>query len=127
MADRRPRGPVEPHRTDHRDGQSDRRDRTSLGRSRTASCTIPVRELLADPGSDDGLKLAAVAALLTVCRLLVVFDDFEQNLTSGGHGFLDPVIDDVITDLADAAQTGALLITSRYPLPGPDRFLADVL
>src|ERR1022692_1186501 len=86
-----------------------------------------VRELLADPGSDDGLKLAAVAALLTVCRLLVVFDDFEQNLTSGGHGFLDPVIDDVITDLADAAQTGALLITSRYPLPGPDRFLADVL
>src|ERR1022692_27117 len=72
-----------------------------------------VRDLLADRDSDDGPKLAAVATLLTVCRLLVVFDDFEQNLTPGGHGFLDPVIDDVITDLAEAAQTGALLLTSR--------------
>ena len=27
-----------------------------------------VRELLADPGSDDGPKRAAVATLLTVCR-----------------------------------------------------------
>ena len=32
----------------------------------------------------------------------------------------------MITALADAAETGALLITCRYPLPGPDRFLAQI-
>ena len=32
----------------------------------------------------------------------------------------------MITALADAAETGALLVTCRYPLPGPDRFLARI-
>ena len=82
--------------------------------------------LLTDPGIDDGPKLAAVAGLLAGCRLLVVFDDFEQNLTPGGQEFLDPAISEVMTALADAAQAGALLVTCRYPLPGPDRFLAEV-
>ena len=82
--------------------------------------------LLTDPGSDDGPKLAVIAALLARQRLLVVFDDFEQNLAPGGDGFLDPASDEVITGLADAAGQGALLVTCRYPLPGPDRFLAQV-
>ena len=81
---------------------------------------------LADPGTDDGPKLAAIIGLLASQRLLVVFDDFEQNLTPGGDAFLDPAIDEVITGLADAAETGALLVTCRYPLPGPDRFLVQV-
>jgi hypothetical protein len=83
-------------------------------------------EWLADRAGDDGPKLAAVASLLAGQRLLVVFDDFEQNLTPGGDAFLDPAIDEVITALADAAGTGALLVTCRYPLPGPDRFLVQV-
>ena len=82
-------------------------------------------EELAAPG-DDGPKLAVVAGLLAEDRLLVVFDDFEQNLTPGGEEFLDPAFDDILTALADAAGTGALLVTSRYPLPGPDRFLARI-
>ena len=81
---------------------------------------------LADAGIDDGPKLAAVAGLLQSCRLLVLFDDFEQNLTPGGQDFLDPAAGEVITALADAAGTGALLVTCRYPLPGPDRFLAEI-
>ena len=56
----------------------------------------------------------------------MVFDDFEQNLSTGGDAFLDPAIDEVISGLADAAGPGALLVTCRYPLPGPDRFLAPV-
>ena len=48
---------------------------------------------LADPGTDDGPKLAAVTGLLASQRLLVVFDDFEQNLTPGGDAFLDPAIE----------------------------------
>ena len=82
--------------------------------------------LLADPGVDDGPKLAAVAGLLGSCRLLVLFDDFEQNLSQGGQEFLDPAANEVITALADVAETGTLLITCRYPLPGPDRFLAEI-
>ena len=64
--------------------------------------------------------------LLRTQQLLVAFDDFEQNLSPGGETFLDPAIDDMLTALADAAQTGALLLTCRYPLPGPDRFLAPI-
>jgi tetratricopeptide (TPR) repeat protein len=80
---------------------------------------------LAAPG-DDGPKLAVVAGLLAEYQLLVVFDDFEQNLTPGGDAFLDPSFDDILTGLADAARTGGLLVTCRYPLPGPDRFLARI-
>jgi AAA ATPase domain len=72
---------------------------------------------LTDPSTDDGPKLAAVAFLVRTQRLLVAFDDFEQNLSPGGETFLDPAIGDMLTALADAAQTGALLLTCRYPLP----------
>jgi hypothetical protein len=82
--------------------------------------------VLTDPGADDGPKLAAVTGLLAECRLLVVFDDFEQNLTTGGDEFLDPATSQVMTILAEAAETGALLVTCRYRLPGPDLFLAEV-
>jgi tetratricopeptide (TPR) repeat protein len=81
---------------------------------------------LTDQASDDGPKLNVVAALLMRFRLLVVFDDFEQNLTPGGQDFLDPAIGEVISALAGNAETGGLLVTCRYPLPGPDRFLAEV-
>ena len=91
-----------------------------------AAALARAAEVLTDLGSDDGPKLAAVTGLLAGCRLLVVFDDFEQNLTPGGQEFLDPATSEVMTTLADAAQTGALLVTCRYPLPGPDRFLADI-
>ncbi len=82
--------------------------------------------LLTDQASDDGPKLKVVEALLERCQLLVVFDDFEQNLAPGGQDFVDPAVGEILTALADAAQTGGLLVTCRYPLPGPDRFLAEV-
>jgi tetratricopeptide (TPR) repeat protein len=84
-----------------------------------------VLETLAGPG-DDGPKLAAVAGVLAEERLLVVFDDFEQNLTNGGGGFADPAFEEIFTALAEAAEAGAVLVTCRYPLPGPDRFLARI-
>ena len=48
------------------------------------------RRVLADPGHDDGPKLAAIAGLLRSHQLLLVFDDFEQNLTAGGDAFARP-------------------------------------
>jgi tetratricopeptide (TPR) repeat protein len=83
-------------------------------------------ELLANADIDDGPKLAIIANLLRGLRVLVVFDDFEQNLTPGGDEFLDPTIEEAITRLADAADTGALLLTCRYRLPGTDRLLISV-
>lgn len=46
-----------------------------------------------------------------------MFEDFEQNLSPGGKAFLDPAIGEVMSSLTEAANTGALLVTSRYPLP----------
>ena len=92
--------------------------------ARAAGLRGALDELTA-PG-DDGPKLAAVAGLLAEFKLLVVFDDFEQNLTPGGEEFLDPAFDDILTGLADAATSGGLLVTCRYALPGPDRFLARI-
>ena len=81
---------------------------------------------LVDPDSDDALKLAVIARLLADEQLLLVFDDFEQNLTTDGSAFLDSATEQAITVLADAAEVGALLLTSRYPLPGSDWFLVQI-
>ncbi len=91
-----------------------------------AAVLVQAREVLTDSGADDGPKLTVITELLAGCRLLVVFDDFEQNLNIGGDQFLDPATGEVMTALADAAQAGALLVTCRYRLPGPDLFLAEV-
>jgi hypothetical protein len=84
-------------------------------------------EVLRDPQAEDLAKLPLVGRLLRAVRLLLVFDDFEQNLTApGGEAFADPIIDDVLTGLAGAARTGGVLVTCRYRLPGPDRALVEV-
>jgi hypothetical protein len=82
--------------------------------------------MLADPGLDDAPKLAVIRQLLGSVRLLVMLDDFEQNLTPGGDAFLDPAVGEALDGLVGAADPGALLVTCRYPLPGPDRFLVQV-
>ncbi len=61
---------------------------------------------LADPGLDDVPKLAVIGQLLGSARLLVVLDDFEQNLTVGGDAFLDPAAAEALTTLAAAADPG---------------------
>ncbi|MGI5238930.1 CHAT domain-containing protein [Dactylosporangium sp. CA-139066] len=61
---------------------------------------------------------AAIAEALRTRRVLLVFDDFEQNLTVGGGDFLDPGFGEVFAALAAAAERGKILVTSRYPVPG---------
>ncbi|GIF96985.1 CHAT domain-containing protein [Catellatospora citrea] len=70
-----------------------------------------------DGHGDQTHALAAITAALRTRRLLIVFDDFEQNLTTGGAGFVDPGFEQVFTALCGAAERGKILVASRYPVP----------
>ncbi|WP_432843419.1 CHAT domain-containing protein [Dactylosporangium sp. CA-092794] len=59
----------------------------------------------------------AIADALRTRRVLLVFDDFEQNLTAGGGAFADPGFGEVFGALCRAAERGKVLVTSRYPVP----------
>ncbi|GAA2393850.1 CHAT domain-containing protein [Dactylosporangium salmoneum] len=50
-------------------------------------------------------------------RILLVLDDFEQNLTAGGAAFTDPGFAAALAALCAAAERGKVLVTSRYPIP----------
>ncbi|WP_322761517.1 ATP-binding protein, partial [Frankia sp. Cr2] len=96
---------------------------------------IPVPELvearatLTDSHHEETDKIAKIRELLGEHRLLLLFDDFEQNLTEDGRGFADPGFAEVFADLARAGgpggsggagrpgSAGRLLVTCRYPLP----------
>ncbi|WP_322749433.1 MULTISPECIES: CHAT domain-containing protein, partial [unclassified Frankia] len=99
---------------------------------------IPVPELveartaLTDSRHEDTDKIAWIRELLGEHRLLLLFDDFEQNLTEDGRRFADPGFAEVFADLARAggpgrsgglggpgspSGAGRLLVTCRYPLP----------
>ncbi|MDY7092004.1 MAG: CHAT domain-containing protein [Acidobacteriota bacterium] len=80
-----------------------------------------IRELgneLKEDGLDDLQRLASLKKALASQRLVIVLDDFEQNLTVGGSNFLNPDVAQILGSLAQAAGRGRLLITCRHPIPG---------
>jgi tetratricopeptide (TPR) repeat protein len=83
---------------------------------------------LQDRSVDDSARLRQLQRALPRLRLLLVFDDFEQNLTAGGDAFVDfdgtsSRISEVVGTFAEAAATspggGGVLVTCRHPLPQP--------
>ncbi len=72
---------------------------------------------LGDSNLDDQTRLGLLSALLQQIPLLLVLDNFEDNLAPGGQAFLDDAVRDLLDLLATRAQRGRLLITCRYPLP----------
>jgi tetratricopeptide (TPR) repeat protein len=84
----------------------------------TAGRAPEVAKLLVQPELDDRLRGPLLGRALAENPVLLVLDDFEQNLTTGGDAFLNPDVADQLRDLAKQARTGRLLITCRYPLPG---------
>ena len=56
----------------------------------------------------------------------MLFDDFEQNLTADTEQFTDPAFAEVFAALCEAAQTGRLLVTCRYPIPGAEDALLQI-
>ena len=84
----------------------------------TAGRAPDMAELLAQPELDDRLRGPLLGRALAEHPILLVLDDFEQNLATGGDAFLNPDVADQLRALARQARTGRLLITCRHPLPG---------
>ena len=84
------------------------------------------RAFLTDPQIPDTAKGTLVGELLARARLLVLFDDFEQNLPVGGGSFTDPGFAEVFAGLLEAAGTGQVLVTTRYPVPDGEPLLLEV-
>ena len=75
---------------------------------------------------DDELRLEFLARMLTEEPVLLVLDDFEQNLLTGGGAFRDPSVGAYLGHLVDSARRGRLIIASRYPIPGFDDRLRNI-
>ena len=74
-------------------------------------------EMLARSDLADQLRWSLILKTLAEDRVLLVLDNFEQNLISGGGAFLDPDTARRLGEIAANARRGRLLITSRYPVP----------
>jgi tetratricopeptide (TPR) repeat protein len=75
---------------------------------------------LAGPPSDDRTRLQFLEQALRQHPVVLVADNFEDNLTADGDSvtFTDTGTSTVIERLAESCGAGRLLVTSRYPLPG---------
>jgi tetratricopeptide (TPR) repeat protein len=75
---------------------------------------------LQEPISSEAVLFQRLRQALAELPMLVVLDDFEQNLTSpGGAAFIDGAVAEQLIRLCEAmqGQQSKLLITSRHPLP----------
>ena len=81
------------------------------------------REVLGRGDVEDMRKLGVIMRLLHRERLLLLFDDFEQNLSADSSEFLDRGFAEIFQALLAAARTGRVLVTCRYPIPGAEGLL----
>jgi tetratricopeptide (TPR) repeat protein len=75
---------------------------------------------------DDASRLKHIQAVLATAPALLVLDNFEDNLATGGGDWTDPTVRDLFGLLCESAERGKLLVTSRHPLPGFKAWLARV-
>lgn len=75
---------------------------------------------------DDRVRLAFLGQVLAEERILLVLDDFEDNLQAGGGAFLDEDAGTYLRFLAERSRSGRLLITSRYPVPRFDAYFRRI-
>lgn len=79
---------------------------------------------LSNPQLDDQSRLTGILTLLQTERVLLVLDNFEDNLEVGGARYLDETTATWLSHFAERAQVGKLLFTCRYPLPGGEAWFA---
>jgi tetratricopeptide (TPR) repeat protein len=101
----------------------------SLAAALRAHAPSAARTAIADRFSDatngDDERLALVCNLLQTERVLLVLDNFEDNLTTAGE-FTNEVTAACVQTLLRAIGTGKLLVTSRYPVPESRARVDDV-
>ncbi|MEJ2851873.1 MULTISPECIES: CHAT domain-containing protein, partial [unclassified Saccharothrix] len=78
--------------------------------------------ILRAPEVDTTAKIGVVVRLLATTKLLLLFDDFEQNLDPEGR-FHDPGFAELFGLLCDNTRAGRLLVTCRHPVPDGDTLL----
>jgi len=83
-------------------------------------------ERLRQRDCDDLERLELITTALALEPLLLVLDDFEQNLELGGTAFLDPDTAELLSHLSRSASRGRLLLTCRHPLPAAAAWLQAV-
>ncbi|HEX6367829.1 MAG TPA: TIR domain-containing protein [Longimicrobium sp.] len=101
----------------------------TIGRQLIRKGSIEGKELgrsLVTDDVDDLTRLDFVQQALAEEPVLLVLDDFEQNLQTGGGAFLDPDASDYLRLLAESARRGRLLLTCRHPVPGAEDYLRRV-
>jgi len=96
---------------------------TAVTDALTATAHQQLTQELREPGIDDTHKLGIILQVMQRTRLLVLFDDFEQNLTEDTHAFADPGFVEIFHALLAAAGVGRVLVTCRYPVPDADLLL----
>ncbi|MGH3696320.1 MAG: TIR domain-containing protein, partial [Pseudonocardiaceae bacterium] len=79
-----------------------------------------LHDRLAGPPLDDRTRLQFLERTLRLHPVVLVVDNFEDNLTADGDSvaFTDTGTSTVIEQLAESCGAGRLLVTCRYPLPG---------
>jgi tetratricopeptide (TPR) repeat protein len=82
---------------------------------------------LVEPTLPDEVRLQLLAQLLAAHRILLVLDNFEDNLTLAGTAFLDSSAGFVLEALFRSCHQGKLLVTCRYPIPGSEPWLVPLL
>ena len=75
---------------------------------------------------DDESRFQLLSKALAEDPVVLVLDDFEQNLCVGGGAFLDPDVGMFVGLLARNASRGRLLLTCRYPVPGMEADFLEV-
>ncbi len=83
-------------------------------------------DLLLQRDLDDKLRFPLLRQVLETEKIVLVLDDFEQNLTPGGSAFPDADVPLCLQGLARSARAGRLLLTCRYPIPGTDAYLRRI-
>ena len=78
---------------------------------------------LMDAETDDRARIGLLGGALRQVPLLLVLDNFEDNLAVGGGAYLDAANGQLLELLCGAAGRGKLLLTSRYPIPNGEDWL----